>query len=40
MMLTFIEPTLFEKLRSAQPCPRQAVRLTIMRMCAGRSRHA
>ncbi|MCP1576563.1 regulator [Herbaspirillum rubrisubalbicans] len=35
MMLTFIEPTLFEKLRSAQALPSPGgVRLTIMRMCA------
>ena len=35
MMLTFVEPTLFEKLRSAQALPSPGgVRLTIMRMCA------
>ncbi|WP_343652384.1 HDOD domain-containing protein [Herbaspirillum sp.] len=35
MMLTFIEPTLFEKLRSAQALPSPGgVRLTIMRLCA------
>ena len=34
-MLTFIEPTLFEKLRSAQALPSPGgVRLTIMRLCA------
>ncbi|ADJ62748.1 HDOD domain-containing protein [Herbaspirillum seropedicae] len=34
-MLTFIEPTLFDKLRSAQALPSPGgVRLTIMRLCA------
>ncbi len=34
-MLTFIEPTLFEKLKNAQALPSPGgVRLTIMRMCA------